>query len=114
MPRLRALAALAALVAGGGTWAIAGPEDGAAPSGAGGGGDPGASASVSVRVGERVEFAADPEAERRRRWQLDGATVATGPTWTFAPAAADVGRHVVLLDVSGPAGNRRRGAGTCA
>src|SRR5262249_46532940 len=53
MPRLRVLAALAALVAGGGTWALAGPEGSAALADA----NP-AERKVSVRLGERVEFAA--------------------------------------------------------
>jgi hypothetical protein len=108
MPRLRGLAALAAFVVGGGTWALAGPENGAAPRPAEARATP-AQPKLSVRVGERLEFAVDPAGGARGRWQLDGATVATGPTWTFAPSAADVGRHVVLLGVTtgGESASRR-------
>src|SRR5262249_19363577 len=42
----------------------------------------------------------DPTGAAGGCWQLAGATMATGPTWTFAPSAADVGRHVVLLAVT--------------
>jgi hypothetical protein len=97
MPRLRALAAVAALVAGAGTWALAAPEGAGAPTGPAGATP--AARKVSVRVGDRVEFAVDPETGAAGRWRLDGAAVASGPTWTFAPSPADVGRHVVLLAV---------------
>lgn len=97
MPRLRALAALAALVVGGGTWALPGPAGAGAPMGPAGATP--AERKVAVRVGERVGFAVAPEIGAAGRWRLDGAEVATGPTWTFAPSPADVGRHVVLLAV---------------
>jgi hypothetical protein len=100
MPRLRALAALAALVAGGWMWALAGPEGVGGPTGPAG--TTPAERKVSVRVGGQADFAVAPETGATARWRLDGAAVGTGPTWTFVPAVADVGRHVVQVDV--PAG----------
>ncbi len=95
MLRLRALAALAALVASAGTWAYAGPGAAGGPTGPAGATPD--DRKVSVRVGDHVDFAVDPGADGHARWRLDGTTMSTGTTWTFAPAAADVGRHVVTV-----------------
>src|SRR5262249_29383589 len=64
---------------------------------------------LKLRVGEHVDFAAAPDAGGSARWTLDGTAVGSGPNWTFAPTAADVGPHVVALAASdGTAHTTRR------
>jgi hypothetical protein len=99
MPRLLALAALAALIAGWGRWTVAGPDD------EGAGARP-AARKLSLRVGEQVAFGVDPAAPGAR-WRLDGVPVATGAAWTFTPSPADVGRHVVRLATAADPSRRR-------
>jgi hypothetical protein len=106
MLRLLGLAALAALIAGGGRWALAGPAAGGRTPGVSG--TTPAARKLSLRVGEQVEFRVDPAAAAGgARWRLDGVAVGTGPAWTFAPSAADVGHHVVLLATAAEPSGRR-------
>jgi len=111
MLRLRALAALAALVAAPGPLAVAWSQEGGAPTGPAAAGAlvPPAKPNqrkLSVRIGDDVEFTAELTDDATAHWRLDGTPVATGPAWTFAPGAADVGHHVVVLEVRGRPGRR--------
>src|SRR5262249_46373593 len=103
MLRLRALAALAAVVAAGGI-ALAEPQEAgmqeSGPDAAGKAQSAPEARKRKRRAGETVVFAAPPDTGGSARWTLDGTAVATSPTWTFAPTAADVGPHVVTLAVS--------------
>lgn len=110
MPRLRALAAFAALCA-----LAAAPWVRAAPGAVAAEGDAtGAIAAtpaerkVSARVGVPVAFSVSLASGGTGRWRLDGATVGSGPAWTFVPGPGDVGTHVVELEVSGGGTTRRR------
>src|SRR4029077_10195646 len=99
MLRLRALAALAALVAAGGV-ALAGPDEGAVPAApdlAGHGEAAPAERKLKLRVGDHIDFAAPAGAGERAQWTLDGAAAGSGAAWTFAPTASDVGPHVVSV-----------------
>src|SRR4029077_11210621 len=99
MLRLRALAALAALVAAGGG-ALAGPDEGAVPAApdlAGHGEAAPAERKLKLRVGDHIDFAAPAGAGERAQWTLDGAAAGSGAAWTFAPTASDVGPHVVSV-----------------
>ena len=99
MLRLRALAALAALVAAGGV-ALAGPDEGAipaAPDVAGHGEAAPAERKLKLPVGDHIDFVAPAGAGERAQWTLDGAAAGSGAAWTFSPTASDVGPHVVSV-----------------
>jgi hypothetical protein len=99
MLRLRALAALAALVAAGGV-VLAGPDEGAVPAApdlAGHGEAAPAERKLKLPVGDHIDFMAPAGAGERAQWTLDGAASGSGAAWTFSPTASDVGPHVVSV-----------------
>src|SRR5262249_33025586 len=103
MLRLRALAALAAVVAAGGI-ALAEPQEaGIQESGSNAAGKAQSAPEarkLKLRVGEHVDFAAPPDTGGSPRWTREGTAVPTGPPWPSAPPAAAGGPHVVALAVS--------------
>lgn len=62
---------------------------------------------LNMRVGEQLEFAAAPGVTGPVEWRLDDRLVGEAIRWSFAPTAADVGRHRVTVTVT-PSGGRAR------
>jgi hypothetical protein len=65
-----------------------------------------ATANLSVRVGERLDFAASAPGATETVWSMWGHAVATGPTWSYVPASQDAGWQQVTAEVRGRRGGR--------
>jgi hypothetical protein len=65
-----------------------------------------ANGSLSVRVGESLEFSAAAPGTVRFVWTLWDATVAEGPTWTYVPGPEDAGWQQVRVVATTAAGRR--------
>jgi hypothetical protein len=63
-------------------------------------------ASLSVRVGESVEFSASAPDASRYTWSIWGRVVSEVPTLAFVPGPEDAGWQQVVLVVSGAGGAR--------
>lgn len=64
---------------------------------------------VKVRVGSVERFRVEAlGTDVRHRWTLDGRVVGSAAQWSFAPAAADVGLHRVLVTVTAREGTVSR------
>jgi hypothetical protein len=63
-----------------------------------------AGGSVSVRVGDQLEFSAAAEGATGYRWVVWGRPAGGGPTWTFVPAPEDAGWQQVRVVAEGAGG----------